>query len=207
MSNEAIELLREIRDELRKTNALLLAVQPAVQDLSSGVSNFVSKPVPVVSIVEGGGGGGVGSKACRKGRNDKNQYSQEFLQFWTVYPRREGKGRAWKYWTREGLDRKLPDILSGVALYRCTEGWQKDGGRFIPHPATWLNDRRWEDEPETAAVARPTVCLVDGVERKWGTEFSSNGDVFTLKEANGHRGLWKKDPAATGGWYFVRGIA
>ena len=24
--------------------------------------------------------------------------------------------------------------------------WKKNGGQFIPHPSTWLNNRRWEDE-------------------------------------------------------------
>ena len=30
--------------------------------------------------------------------------------------------------------------------------WTKDGGQFIPYPATWLNARRWEDEPEGSAT-------------------------------------------------------
>jgi hypothetical protein len=37
--------------------------------------------------------------------------------------------------------------------------WTKDGGQFIPHPATWLNQKRWEDEP-MAIQDRPR-SLVD----------------------------------------------
>ena len=25
--------------------------------------------------------------------------------------------------------------------------WLKDGGQFIPYPASWLRAARWEDEP------------------------------------------------------------
>ena len=28
-----------------------------------------------------------------------------------------------------------------------SEQWRRDNGDFIPHPASWLNGRRWEDEP------------------------------------------------------------
>ena len=24
--------------------------------------------------------------------------------------------------------------------------WSKDNGQFIPHPTTWLNGKRWEDQ-------------------------------------------------------------
>ena len=30
--------------------------------------------------------------------------------------------------------------------------WIKDGGNFIPHAATWLNQQRWEDELEVIGV-------------------------------------------------------
>jgi hypothetical protein len=38
-------------------------------------------------------------------------------------------------------------MLAGVERWKQTEQWQKEGGQFIPYPATFLNQRRWEDEP------------------------------------------------------------
>jgi hypothetical protein len=29
--------------------------------------------------------------------------------------------------------------------------WTDEGGKYIPHPATWLNNHRWEDQPIKAA--------------------------------------------------------
>ena len=29
---------------------------------------------------------------------------------------------------------------------KIADDWEKDDGRFIPHPSTWLNAHGWEDE-------------------------------------------------------------
>ena len=39
--------------------------------------------------------------------------------------------------------------------------WTKDGGQFIPHAATWLNGKRWEDElPAAGASSKAQVSAV-----------------------------------------------
>jgi len=70
--------------------------------------------------------------------------------FWKAYPKKIGKGAALKKW--EGLKRtgKLPPVdtvLSAIENQKTWEQWQKDEGQFIPNPATWLNQGRWDDEP------------------------------------------------------------
>ena len=40
-------------------------------------------------------------------------------------------------------------IVNSVEIQSHSEQWRRDNGRFIPYPATWLNNRRWEDEVET----------------------------------------------------------
>ena len=40
-------------------------------------------------------------------------------------------------------------MIKQIERLKDTEQWQKDDGKFIPYPATWLNGRRWEDEFET----------------------------------------------------------
>ena len=77
-----------------------------------------------------------------------------FAVFWEKYPKKAGKGAAEKAWKRldpsAGLFERILEAL-GRAM-RC-EQWNRDSGRFIPNPATWLNQRRWEDEPEAALPA------------------------------------------------------
>lgn len=73
-----------------------------------------------------------------------------FDLFWQAYPKKVGKEAA-----RKAFDRvKVPveTLLAAIERQKGGRQWQEDGGRFIPNPATWLNQGRWEDEvshPET----------------------------------------------------------
>lgn len=79
-------------------------------------------------------------------------YSQEFVSFWSSYPKKIGKDAAWRAWqSRNGTMPGLPIILEAVQRQAATEQWRRDGGQYIPHPATWINQGRWDDviqEPE-----------------------------------------------------------
>ena len=77
---------------------------------------------------------------------DKNIYSH-FPLFWERYPKKLAKRDAEKAFAKIKPDEKLFNlILEKLELYKQSEAWLKDGGQFIPYPATWLNGRRWEDE-------------------------------------------------------------
>ncbi|GGA28678.1 hypothetical protein [Dyella nitratireducens] len=80
------------------------------------------------------------------GRTDR------FDQFWSTYPRHQGKKAAAKAFAKVAPDDELLEVmLAAVARQRTCDQWQRDGGQFVPHAATWLNGRRWEDEaPPTA---------------------------------------------------------
>lgn len=75
--------------------------------------------------------------------------ADSFARFWQAYPRKAGKGEARKAWGKLRPDEGLVEaILAAVERDRRTDQWQRDDGRFVPYPATWLNQCRWEDEPE-----------------------------------------------------------
>lgn len=69
-----------------------------------------------------------------------------FAQFWTAYPNKTNKGNAEDQWTRRECAANLQIILSTLKMKKASEGWTKEGGRFIPNPAKWLAARGWEDE-------------------------------------------------------------
>ena len=50
-------------------------------------------------------------------------------------------------------DDLMVHILAAVAAQKRTEQWQREGGRFVPMAATWINQRRWEDEVAPAPAA------------------------------------------------------
>lgn len=84
----------------------------------------------------------------------KGEVGERFMQFWSAYPRKVGKAAAEKAWPKAADS--LPAILEALAWQRLSEGWTKDGGAFIPHPATYLNGRRWEDEKPAPYVPAHT---------------------------------------------------
>jgi len=70
----------------------------------------------------------------------------EFDIFWDEYPRREGKGAARKSFEKAIKKTTLDVLLEAVRKQKQSDQWTKDNGQYIPHPATWLNQERWEDE-------------------------------------------------------------
>lgn len=70
-----------------------------------------------------------------------------FDRFWQAYPRKENKKRAQEAFARIDPDEALlTRMLAAVERAKASAQWRKDGGEFIPHAATWLNGRRWEDD-------------------------------------------------------------
>jgi hypothetical protein len=70
--------------------------------------------------------------------------SDRWDEFWTAYPRKTGKAQAAKAW------QKLKPADRDAALAALPEHvgfWHRNGTatQYIPHPATWINGRRWED--------------------------------------------------------------
>lgn len=80
----------------------------------------------------------------------KDIYPPEFLTFWKAYPKKVGKDAALKAWkkrngTRPGIDA----IIKAIEEQKRSDQWTRDSGQYIPNPATWINQGRWDDEVET----------------------------------------------------------
>ena len=80
-----------------------------------------------------------------------------FDAFWKAYPRKVGKEAARKAFTKVQAD--LDVLLYAVELQKRSDQWQRDGGQYIPNPATWLNQGRWEDEVPQRSVRGRNVFL------------------------------------------------
>lgn len=73
---------------------------------------------------------------------------RRFDLFWKAYPRRTGKQAALKIWQRLRPDDDMTArMIEAVGMQKKSRDWQKDGGQYIPNPATWLNQGRWDDDP------------------------------------------------------------
>lgn len=68
-----------------------------------------------------------------------------FAEFWRVYPRRVGKRAARAAFERAARRASVDVILEGARRFAADPNLPEP--RFVPHPATWLNQDRWEDDP------------------------------------------------------------
>ena len=74
-----------------------------------------------------------------------------FDEFWTMCPRKKGKGAARKQYTRALTLASEDEIIDGAQRWR-QESIGKDP-TYICHPSTWLHQERWDDETDT--VVKP----------------------------------------------------
>lgn len=89
-------------------------------------------------------------------RKNLDHLRDRFACFWSVFPRKVGKGAALKVWVRLApSDALTAQMIAAVHAQSHSAQWQKDGGQFIPHPTTWLTQGRWEDavEPSNQAMS------------------------------------------------------
>ena len=113
----------------------------------------------------GEGKGREGISLEQKQQQQQQQQQQQKLQlngskllfdrFWETYPRKRNKGQAEKVWAKLKPDPALTEtILAAVARASESADWQRDDGRFIPYPSTWLNGKGWEDEHDPSPARR-----------------------------------------------------
>ncbi|OYY20903.1 MAG: hypothetical protein B7Y69_09300 [Sphingobacteriia bacterium 35-40-8] len=94
-----------------------------------------------------------------KGREGNSDASRQdgFEEFWEAYPSKKAKPAALKAFKTAKINGNLPLVLAHIGVMASSEGWTKNGGQFVPMPATYLNQRRWEDDAAPNPVS----------ERKW----------------------------------------
>jgi hypothetical protein len=99
---------------------------------------------------------GEGRKEGKEGKG--THVDNAFEDFYTAYPKKVGKQDALKAWDKIKPDLALQTkIMSALGAAIRSEDWRKEGGKFIPYPTTWLNGKRWEDEPGAPGLALAAV--------------------------------------------------
>jgi len=87
------------------------------------------------------------SKSGPRSPFKSGRQEQLFDQFWQLYPRKKNKGQAERVWAKlRPNDELFASIMAGLERAKASYDWQKEGGNYIPYPATWLHAKGWEDE-------------------------------------------------------------
>lgn len=108
---------------------------------------YDSSNVPVTFRPEWKGKEGKGTPPA----GDGEKYPEDFLKFWQAYPKKKAKKDALKAWQKATDKPAIEVLLAILAKQKTWPSWIKEKGQFIPYPATWLNEGRWDDEEK-----RPT---------------------------------------------------
>ena len=98
----------------------------------------------------------------KKELNNKS-VDYHFEIFWKHYPRKIGKGAARKAFEK-ALEKKHATELIESA-YDYANSSSLPDLQFIPHPATWLNQERWDDELNASGGSNATQVASDILKR------------------------------------------
>ena len=83
----------------------------------------------------------LGQKTCE----DTSKREELFESFWKVYPRKVGKEKC-RNWFKihKPKEELVQKMIEAVEEQKKSKQWSDP--QYIPHPYTWLNQGRWEDE-------------------------------------------------------------
>jgi hypothetical protein len=85
----------------------------------------------------------------KKEKKVKNDQDMGFTEFWDCYPRKVSKKNAQSAWAKIRPDKDLlQKMITAIKDQKTSPQWTRDNGDSIPHPATWLNGERWNDETQ-----------------------------------------------------------
>ncbi len=117
---------------------------------------------------------------------DENIY-QRFERFYSAYPKKKSRGRALKWFKTHKPSSELVDtMIESLNKQKSTLDWQKENGRYIPYPASWLNSKGWEDETSPHEIldlsenSASRVLSLELYETLKNTKFTPSADTEKL---------------------------
>ncbi|VXB76093.1 helix-turn-helix domain-containing protein [Pseudoclavibacter sp. 8L] len=99
----------------------------------------------------------------KKNPGESDRTEELFEKFYEVYPRKVGKVDARKAFAKAARSTPAQYIVEGAARFAADPNLPEK--QYIPHPSSWLNKGRWDDEPlPQRAEAAPQRGYVDDME-------------------------------------------
>jgi hypothetical protein len=132
-------------------------------------------------------------KGKPQGKPKSDEYTIEFLDFYDQYPRHVAKDTAYKAWKSLNPSPELQQImLMDIAAKLRTGEWELKRPKYIPHMATYLNGRRWQDEntmlcgaTDGNVYSNPFVALLRQQEEQ-------NGSTADIEDTGNNMGTLPK---------------
>jgi hypothetical protein len=87
-----------------------------------------------------------------------------FQIFWEQWPRKQDKAGARRAWRKIPMSEYVA-VTAGLQRWRKSEQWARG---VIPHPATWLNAKRWMDEdiPQSGEITNGNINRIESFAKR-----------------------------------------
>lgn len=123
----------------------------------------------------------------------RNSYPSPFEELWELFPRKVGKDDALRVWKKIRGRIEHDALKAAISKHAALVAGKEK--QYIPHPATWLNDGRWQDED--LQPPQP-LALVSGC-KQWVAYGTPAGDAWEARykaegkipPRDGRNGWWQ----------------
>lgn len=78
-----------------------------------------------------------------------------FETFWKAYPKKAAKAVALQEWKKAKINGEFDSLLTVLELQKASPDWLQENGKYIPHPAKWIKNKRWQDE-----IQKPVASVI-----------------------------------------------
>ena len=144
LSDKALEFLQNVTPEMAECKSPNGDLQITEQGQAY---HYSVTPLPDINL-------SIKEKKIKKEKKSAAELDVLFERFWKAYPKKRDKLRARKAWEKLAPDMELCRVMAAaLEQQKLSNDWRKEGGAYIPNPSTWLNNRRWEDEPDETPEA------------------------------------------------------
>lgn len=130
----------------------------------NSVSN--DRPVPVPDPVPSSPNGEDIPPTPKRRKKCKSLTPEQLTRFerwYSVFPRKVNRAKAEEKWAEIDPDDELTDVMvSKTEEWAASPDWTKDGGQYVPHPATWLHNKRWTDGAPSKEPAPGSLTVHNG---------------------------------------------
>ena len=173
---------KQLREQLVERYAKPVAVAVTVTDTDKETCSEKEKPKNDTSRCITEDTPVVRESFLRESLKTKTSSAQDFENFYTLYPKKQAKQDAQKAWkTLNPAPILLTQLFLALEKHKTSPDWQKDNGKYIPLPATWLRGRRWEDEVKVDTLGGTADTCAVCRSPKWRTLKSDGGKMVCEK--------------------------
>jgi len=144
------QVSQQVTSKLASKQAILTLCNPGhcdigIIDVDQQVTSKLTSKRPVSEKKKIIPPNDISNPPSEKEKTDKD--NDQFDIFWECYPRKQGKKKALISWGKIKFNGqlKVDQIIESVKQHMLLE-WNDKSDEFIPYPATYLHQERWNDE-------------------------------------------------------------